>query len=143
MFRGWSSSEAPLLVVEPLNLSVKADSDPHKRIKAIRVYAKETLSILPSSQRPASGGKWDNLIEPNKLRSATVVFHPEEAERLGLEIDHDDSHARNPDGGDFALLIHGMGAKGSEHNAAIKRLKAEKIEYAYSKKKKTKAKAEK
>ncbi len=80
------------------------------------------------------GGKWDNLIEPNKLRSAVVVFHPEEAERLGLEIDHDDSHARSRDGGDFALMIHNTQPAGSEASAAIKRLKTEKIKFAYSKK---------
>jgi hypothetical protein len=81
------------------------------------------------------GGKWDFLIEPNKLRSARVVYHPDEADLLGLEIDHDDSHARNPDGGDFALLIHNHQPAGSEAAKAIKRLKADKIKYSYSKKK--------
>lgn len=82
------------------------------------------------------GGKWDNLIEPNKLRSAVVVFHPDEAERLGLEIDHDDSHARNPHGGDFALLLHNPSQKsGSEASAAIKRMKAENVQFSYSRKK--------
>lgn len=81
------------------------------------------------------GGKWDNLIEPNKLRSARVVFHPDEAEKMGLEIDHDDSHARSRDGRDFSLLIHNTQPAGSTASAAIKRLKAEKIQYSYSKKK--------
>jgi hypothetical protein len=80
------------------------------------------------------GGKWDSLIAPNKLRSARVVFHPEEAERLGLEIDHDDSHARNPHGGDFALLLHNTQKAGSKAAAAKKRMDNEKIKYSYSKK---------
>jgi len=77
------------------------------------------------------GGKWDSLIEPNKLRSARVVFHPEEAERLGLEIDHDDSHARNPFGGDFALLLHNTQAAGSDASAAVKRMKTEGVIFSY------------
>ena len=81
------------------------------------------------------GGKWDRLIEPNKLRSAVVVYHPDEAERLGLEIDHDDSHARDPHGGDFALLIHGTQPAGSDAAEAKKRLDKEDIKYAYSLKK--------
>lgn len=81
------------------------------------------------------GGKWDSLIEPNGFRSARVVLHPDEAELLGLEIDHDDSLARNPDGGDFALIIHGVQPAGSPPAAAIKRLKSENVQYAYSRKK--------
>jgi len=95
-----------------------------------------SLGAALTAHRPrAYGGKWDNLIEPNKLRSARGVFHPDKAERLVLEIDHDDSHARNPDGGDFALLIHGTQAADSPGAAAKKRLDAENIEYSYSRKK--------
>jgi hypothetical protein len=77
------------------------------------------------------GGKWDSLIEKNGLRSARVVFHPDEAKSLGLEIDHDDNHARVQDGKDFALLIHGVQAAGSEASAAIKRLKREGVRFSY------------
>lgn len=80
------------------------------------------------------GGKWDALIEPNGLRSAKVVMHPDEAEELDLEIDHDDSLARNPDGGDFALLLHGVQPKGSDAAVAKKRLVDEKVPHAYSRK---------
>lgn len=80
------------------------------------------------------GGKWDDMIEPNNLRSARVVYHPDDAEKLGLEIDHDDSHARARDGKDFALLIHGVQSAGSEASAAIKELKRQKIRFAYSRK---------
>jgi hypothetical protein len=81
------------------------------------------------------GGKWDNLIAPNKLRSAKVVMHPDEAEFLGLEIDHDDSLARNPDAPSFALLLHGQQRAGSPAAAAKKRLVDEKIPHTYSRKK--------
>ena len=59
---------------------------------------------------------WDHsnhkTIEQHKLKFAKVVFSEEEAAKLGLEIDHDDSHAY---GGDksFALLIHGTQPKGT------------------------------
>ena len=81
------------------------------------------------------GGKWDNLIEPNGLRSSVVVYHPDEAAKLGLEIDHDDSHARAQDGRDFALLIHGTQPKGSRAAEAKKKLDAQGIKYSYSSKK--------
>jgi hypothetical protein len=81
------------------------------------------------------GGKWDHLIEANGLRKATVVYHPDVAAFMGLEIDHDDSHARSPYGGDFALLIHGTQQSGGEAAKAIKRLKSEGVKYSYSNKK--------
>ena len=92
-------------------------------------------ACLPSNfiLTASRGGTWDNLIEPNNLRCSYVVMHPDEADDMGLEIDHNDSHARDPEGGDFALLIHGMGAAGSEQNAATKRMRAEGVKYAYGK----------
>lgn len=77
------------------------------------------------------GGKWDNLIDQHGLRSAVVVFHPSEAEALGLQIDHDESLARDPDHGDFALLLHGVQPAGSDAAKAQKRLRAENIKFAY------------
>jgi hypothetical protein len=63
--------------------------------------------------------------------ASVVVFHPDEADALGLEIDHDDTHAAI--GSDsFALLIHGTQPKGSDASAAIKQLKAEQIRYSYA-----------
>jgi len=82
----------------------------------------------------SEGGRWDHLIDEHELRSAKVVYHPDEAQKLGLEIDHDDSHARDPHMGSFALLIHGQQAAGSEASAAIKRLKTEGVKFSYSKK---------
>jgi hypothetical protein len=62
------------------------------------------------------------------------VFSEQEAISQGLEIDHDDSHAADPDfrDSDFALLIHGVQPKGSEASAAIKELKAKGVNYSYS-----------
>lgn len=77
------------------------------------------------------GGKYDHLIDEFNLREAVVVFHPDEAKAMKLKIDHDDSLARNPRIRKFALLIHGMQAKGSPGSEATKRLRAEGIEYSY------------
>lgn len=80
----------------------------------------------------SKGGKHDWMIDAYNLRYAVVVFHPEEAERLGLEIDHDDSLAYTPGISRFANLLHGTAPKGSKHSAALKRMRAEGIEFGYS-----------
>lgn len=71
------------------------------------------------------GGRFDFLIEELGLRYAKVVFNHDEAG--SLEIDHDDSHAANPNTKDisFALLIHGVQPKGSEAAKAVKLLNGE------------------
>ena len=74
------------------------------------------------------GGKWDYLIDEGYVpRYAKVVMYEEDAQKLGLEIDHDDSHAANPNTKDisFALLIHGVQPKGSEAAKAVKLLNGE------------------
>jgi hypothetical protein len=68
------------------------------------------------------GGLHDCLIDEHELREAVVVFSEEEAEGLGLEIDHDDSHAFAGDD-TFALLIHGQQPAGSEAQEAVKKNK--------------------
>lgn len=67
------------------------------------------------------GGYKDNLIAEYNLRSAKVVFSETEASELGLEIDHDDSHAAFS-GPSFALLIHGQQPKASKAAKAVKAL---------------------
>lgn len=75
------------------------------------------------------GGKYDDEIQEKGLKFATVVKSEEEAENfiwkdklgiehLGLEIDHDDTHAYIDDK-PFALLIHGLQPKGSEMGKAV------------------------
>jgi hypothetical protein len=70
------------------------------------------------------GGRGDHLISELGLRSTTVVFSEAEAEKLGLPIDHDDSHAARPSlrNQDFALLIHGTQPKGSDAAVALRAL---------------------
>lgn len=81
--------------------------------KSLRFWVARLDSMPDNFILTASwGGKYDNLISKHGLRSVRVVHSEAEAARLGLEIDHDDSHAMIP-GGDFALLIHGTQPKGS------------------------------
>jgi hypothetical protein len=82
------------------------------------------------------GGSDDYLIDELGLRSAKVVFSEAEAEKLGLEIDHDDSHAARPStrNQDFALLIHGTQPVGSEAAEALKLLKKNNVKHSYSRK---------
>ena len=81
------------------------------------------------------GGRDDHMIDEFNLRSAKVVFSEAEAEELGLEIDHDDSHAAKPSlrNQSFGLLIHGTQPKGSEAGEALRALKGK---GSYSRKKK-------
>jgi len=71
------------------------------------------------------GGHKDKLIDELKLREAVVVYSEEQAAALGLEIDHDDSHAADPHNrhNDFALLLHGSQPAGSEASKALQQLK--------------------
>ncbi len=68
------------------------------------------------------GGKLDHLIHEHNLKYVKVVASPEEAQALGLELDHDDSHAY---GGDksFGLLIHGTQKAGSAMGKAKEALR--------------------
>lgn len=87
------------------------------------VQLKDTIAanfVLTASR----GGKRDDLIDSAGLREARVVFSEQEATDLGLEIDHDDSHAALPSlrNQSFALLIHGTQPKGSEAAKAVSAL---------------------
>ena len=80
------------------------------------------------------GGRLDNLIDSYGLREAVVVFSEQEAQDMGLPIDHDDSHAADPNNRDqsFALLLHGMQPAKTEASKALRALKGK---GSYSKKK--------
>lgn len=71
------------------------------------------------------GGYKDDLIKKHRLRESVVVYTEQQAIDLGLEIDHDDSHAADPAKRkqSFALLIHGGQPAGSEASKAVKALK--------------------
>jgi hypothetical protein len=80
------------------------------------------------------GGKFDHLIDNGHFpRYSKVVLNDAEAEALGLEVDHDDSHCF----GDkpFALLVHGNQPAGSTWRKAIDQRKKNKQFTGYSKKK--------
>lgn len=82
------------------------------------------------------GGKWDSLIEEGYFaRYAKVVKNDAEADALGLEVDHDDSHCF----GDkpFALLVHGTQPKGSVYGKAIRERRSNGQFSGYSKSKAT------
>ena len=94
------------------------------------------LPILHNFVLTASmGGTQDHVTENYGLRKTVVVFSEAEAAELGLEIDHDDSHAAKPSlrDQDFALLIHGTQPAGSKAAQALKELKGK---GSYSRKKK-------
>ncbi len=64
------------------------------------------------------GGKYDNLIPSTMIKTAKVFFSMEEAEALGLEIDHTDDLAISGED-DFALVIHGSQPAGSDASKAL------------------------
>lgn len=96
------------------------------RINDIPVNLKLTASL---------GGKQDHLIHQYNLKYNLVVSTPEQAQELGLEIDHDDSHAYAQEKS-FAILIHGTQAKGSEMGKARAKLQKRGI-MGYNRKGKT------
>ena len=79
----------------------------------------------------SEGGKLDAQILEHGLKFAKVVYSPEQAEELGLLIDHTDEAAYKTKES-FALLIHGQQPKGSKASQSIKELKARNIQFSYS-----------
>ena len=66
----------------------------------------------------SKGGKYDNLIPSTMVKSAKVFFNMDEANALGLEIDHTDDLAISGSD-DFALVIHGSQPAGSAASKAL------------------------
>lgn len=92
--------------------------------KSIPLWLKRKSEIPKNFVLTASyGGRWDHLIQPNGLKYVRVVYSPEEAKALKLEIDHDDSHAQDPKCKKNALLLHSMQPAGSEACKAYTLLK--------------------
>lgn len=105
--------------------------------KSLKFWVRRMDVIPPNLVLTASrGGKLDHMIDEYNLREAVVVFSEQEAADKSLEIDHDDSHAADPQksGNDFALLIHGVQQKGSEAAEAVKSLKQKKVKFSYNRK---------
>jgi hypothetical protein len=86
----------------------------------------DNLDRIPSNFRLTAsyGGRWDHLIDKYNLKNARVVFSLEEAMMLGLDVDHDDSHAFDGDKS-FALLLHGTQPAGSVAAKSLSTLKAQ------------------
>ena len=90
----------------------------HKKFAHHRRHSKARQSGVDCFR----GGKWDNLIDEKNWKEARVVYSEEEAAELGLEIDHDDTHAAFGTKS-FALLLHGTQPKGSAAAEALKIIK--------------------
>jgi hypothetical protein len=101
-------------------------------LKAAAVDAIPENLVLTASR----GGRLDHLIDEHNLRESVVVKSVEEANDLGLQIDHTDELAAIPSirHKSFALLIHGTQPKGSEAADALKLLKKNNVKHSYSKK---------
>ena len=75
------------------------------------VNNRKAFSLIPNFVLTASrGSRNDALIGRYRLREARVIFTEAEADKLGWDIDHDDSHAADPTKKkqSFALLLHGV-----------------------------------
>lgn len=87
--------------------------------KRLDLWHDNHAAIPPNFELNASiGGKYDDYINKYNLKSARVVYSYDEANKLGLEIDEDDSHAYTR-GPSFAQLIHGCQPAGSKASKAI------------------------
>ena len=100
--------------------------------KSLKYWTDYNPYLVPKNLKLTAS--WDHsnhqLIKQHKLKFARVVFSEEEATKLGLEIDHDDSHAY---GGDksFALLLHGTQPKGTMAAKAKNKLVTMKVKHSY------------
>lgn len=99
------------------------------------LYWRNRKEEIPSNFKLTGsiGGSTDDLLEEENFKTAKVVFSENSAADLGLEIDHDDSHAFNGDKS-FALLLHGTQKKGSKASVALQSLRKSGVK-GYSKRK--------
>lgn len=116
----------------------QAKNNPHRIFyaytKSINYWIErlEELKQVPNLRLVASrGGRYDNLIKENNLIEAIVVSSEEEAKRLNLEIDNDDSLAIH-NKKSFALVIHGTQKQGTKEAKIVEANKRNKI-HSYSK----------
>ena len=98
-----------------------------KSLHFFKEFALPENLVLTASR----GGKYDELIDLHAWKEAVVVYSEKEADDLGLEIDHDDTHAAFGKE-NFALLLHGTQPKGSIASQALslikKRLEAKEVD---------------
>ena len=90
-----------------------------KSVKLLAQYLDEHKGLPSNFVFTCSrGGKYDKLISQSKTKSAKVFFSTEEAEALGLDIDHTDDLAISG-ADDFALVLHGSQPAGSVASKAL------------------------
>lgn len=83
------------------------------------------------------GGRFDHLIGAFP-RTSRVLTSASEVQSSGLPIDHDDSHAYDPNPHHFGLLIHGS-HQPAPMRQAIKQLKADGYQVGYNRKRRSRA----
>ncbi len=96
--------------------------------KSLRFWINR-LSVLPKNMviTASYGGIDDHLIKEYKLRASHVVFSEDQAKKMGLAIDRDDSLAYNKEySKDFCLLLHGSQPAGSVAAKAWHKLRIKK-----------------
>ena len=102
--------------------------------KSLKYWTDYNPYLVPKNLKLTAS--WDHsnhqLIKQHKLKFARVVFSEEEAAKLGLEIDHDDSHAYEGDKS-FALLLHGTQPKGTMAAKAKNKLVTSGVKHSYGK----------
>ena len=107
-----------------------------KSLKYWLEYKEEPYTDIPTNLKLTAS--WDHsnhqLIKQHQLKFARVVFSEEEAAKLELEIDHDDSHAYKGDKS-FALLLHGTQPKGTMAAKAKNKLVTSGVKHSYGKRK--------
>ena len=105
-----------------------------KSLKYWLEYKELPFAVIPPNLKLTAS--WDNsnadIITQHKLKFAKVVFSEEEAAKLGLEIDHDDTHAYKGDKS-FALLLHGTQPKGTMAAKAKNKLVTSGVKHSYGK----------
>jgi hypothetical protein len=89
--------------------------------KSLHIFTEFGVTNLPANfyLTASYGGKFDYMIDGGLFpRYSKVVMTDDDANAMGLEVDHDDSHCF----GDrpFALLVHGTQPKGSDWGKAIR-----------------------
>ena len=102
--------------------------------KSLKYWTDYNQYLIPKNLKMTAS--WDHsnhlLIKQHKLKFARVVFSEKEAAKLGLEIDHDDSHAYEGDES-FALLLHGTQPKGTMAAKAKNKLVTSGVKHSYGK----------
>lgn len=102
--------------------------------KSLPFWKKRIMEIPTNFRLTASmGGTKDAVAKDLAMPTATVVYHPEEAQVKNLQIDHDDSHAKAAVRNHFALLLHGPQKAKTPASQALQKMRQEKIPFGYRK----------